>query len=51
MDLEASGLATGTVGQGYPPSTGYALTSLGDQLFPAMDQLARACERAPGIRT
>jgi DNA-binding HxlR family transcriptional regulator len=50
-DLEASGLATRTVGQGYPPSTGYALTSLGDQLFPAMDQLARACERAPGIRT
>jgi len=46
-DLDVSGLIDREVGDGYPPAPKYRLTALGETVFPAMDGLARACERVP----
>jgi DNA-binding HxlR family transcriptional regulator len=47
-DLADAGLADRTVTEDYPPSTFYRLTPLGRDLLPAMEALARACERVAG---
>ncbi len=46
-DLEAANLVERRIGRGYPPTVTYHLTSLGEEILPAMDALAAACELVP----
>ena len=48
-DLDANRLIDRDVGDAYPPAPVYRLKLLGETLFPAMDALARACERVPEL--
>ena len=47
-DLQAAGLVTRTVQDGYPPAAVYTLSESGEQLFPAMDLVCRAADGAVG---